>query len=238
MIAFAGMAKEVASFFDQQADEYNSIVYSPGGHNAIAAERLHGGLRGDVLSVGGIWVAPQVGSIRVTVVDVSREMLRRNITLGMRGCRADARALPFGDCSFDHVVYPLVLHHIVGSNAWTARRFVRESLAEGARVLRPSGKLWIREFVAPSAVYGPEILAAPLTRTLLGLAGVPLVVMHSSAFFQRTLRALGLRDCVVEVLRAPEERPLDWIRPVIGLPWLGMPRFCYPVRPVLISAQR
>ena len=183
-------------------------------------------------------MAPQLGSIQVTVVDVSRKMLRHDIALGLRGCLADARALPLPARSFDHVVYPLVLHHIVGSNAWTARRFVRESLAEGARVLRPGGRLWIREWVAPRAVYGPEILAAPLTRTLLGLAGVPLVVMHSSAFFQSVLGALGLRDCVVEVLRSPEERPLDWIRPVIGLPWLGMPRLCYPVRPVLISARR
>ena len=40
MIAFFGMAKEVASFFDQQADQYNSIVHGPRDENAIAAERL------------------------------------------------------------------------------------------------------------------------------------------------------------------------------------------------------
>jgi ubiquinone/menaquinone biosynthesis C-methylase UbiE len=58
----------------------------------------------------------------------------------------DALSLPFGDRSVDIVVYDFVLHHLIGQASLDA------ALAEGFRVLRPSGLFISRE---PSS-YSPS----------------------------------------------------------------------------------
>jgi ubiquinone/menaquinone biosynthesis C-methylase UbiE len=67
--------------------------------------------------------------------------------------RADIRELPFHDSTVDAVVCSGVLHHLP---EWT------EAISEAARVLKPGGKLIVRE---PSAAY-PGWMFAPLERLM------------------------------------------------------------------------
>jgi len=45
-------------------------------------------------------------------------------------------------------------------------------------------------------------------------------------------------DPTVHRIQAPDVRASDLMRPVIGLPWLEVPRILYPLRTVLIEATK
>jgi ubiquinone/menaquinone biosynthesis C-methylase UbiE len=94
---------------------------------------------------------------RVIAVDRSLPMLEvarsQMPPLDVVLLRADARALPIGDRSVDTVVCSGVLHHLP---AWS------EAVTEAARVLRPGGRLIVRE---PNTAY-PAWLFAPLEHAL------------------------------------------------------------------------
>jgi SAM-dependent methyltransferase len=203
------------------------------------AHRLQTALRGQVLCIGGLWAQIDLDACHceLTVGDVSEQMLKFWASERVRTCVCDARSLPFGEHSFDHLVFPLVLHHIAGVNGQQARRFVRGALAEARRVLRPGGGLWISEFCVSALLYWAELLASPLSHAALALAHIPLVVMHSSGFYRRVLRRLGFTQVEVSRVVAGDAGPLDPVRPVIGLPWLVVPRFAYPISPTLVTAR-
>jgi SAM-dependent methyltransferase len=205
------------------------------------AERLAASLGGDVLTVGGMWQRPEVpATVRLTIVDASAAMLRQAGARlpSARLVKADARALPLGDTSFDHVVLPLVLHHVAGRSGAEARQGATAVLAEAHRVLRPGGTLWISEFCVNKPIYAAECLLAPLTRRVLGLAGVPLVIMHDRAFYRDALARPSWSAVRIEKMGAEAAGPTDLITPIIGLPWIRVPRALYPLVPTLIQAQR
>ncbi|MBW1903780.1 MAG: class I SAM-dependent methyltransferase [Deltaproteobacteria bacterium] len=231
---------EPSQFFNSNAGEYYGTDAGMGTVNELAARHIEKGVSGRVLSIGGLW--PQhspdaIAKLDLVVADVSEEMLRPHREAGISTVLDDARALSFEDESFDHVVLPLVLHHITEQSWRAARREVHEVLAEVGRVLKRGGRVWISEFAVRRPVYWAEALAAPATKLILGLAGIPLVVMHSSEFYYSAL----LREEFGEVESYyPNPADASWrdpIRPIIGLPWLKVPRGLYPVRPVVLSAK-
>jgi SAM-dependent methyltransferase len=234
--------KRVSQFFDRNAEDYYD---DPRSHpmapfHIQTADRLQRNLQGSVLCVGGLWDLADLSKTRgtITVTDVSRGMLRYQAEDRLRRVVNDGRCLAFASGSFDHVVLPLVLHHIAGSSARSARENVRRVLAEVSRVLRRGGRVWISELCPPSAVYAAELAAAPLTRGVLGLARVPFVVMHSPGFYRRALEALAFRNVTVDRVRSEQAKATDWLEPVLGMPWLRVPRFMFPVNATVISAER
>lgn len=235
------MSDRVSQFFDREAEAYHGGPPGPmAPYHRRTARTIERGLSGDVLCVGGIWARADLDACagcRITVGDVSEEMLRHWASESVRTEICDARSMPFEDESFDHVVYPLVLHHIAGVHGAQARRFASEALVEARRVLRPGGRIWISEFTVSPPVYGLELAASPLTHAVLRLAGIPLVVMHSKAFYRHALAAAGFTEVECEAVAAPDAGPFDLLRPVIGLDWLVMPRFLYPVTPTLVTAR-
>lgn len=234
------MTEASARFFDQRAGDYHAS--RRGGmwpFHRVTAAQLERELAGRVLAVGGLWWEADVAAVAgvVTVADRSQEMLRHYAEQGLTTVRCDARELPFDPASFDHVVLPLVLHHLTGNHGWAARREARRALAQAARVLKPGGKLWISEFCVRPWVYALELVVSPITRLTLAAARIPLVVMHSVSFYATALRELGFTGIAAVAVRAPEVRPTDLIQPVIGLPWLLVPRCLYPVRPTLVTSR-
>lgn len=230
---------EVGSFFDANAGSYGVRDAGLRAFHVEIARRLEAALHGSVLCIGGPWAQHRVpAGVRLTIVDLSRGMLDKYRRDGATVALADARALPFGHESFDHVVMPLVLHHVAGRNADEAQAGARAVIAEAARVLRRGGRLWISELCVGRAIYRAERALAPATRGLLDLAGVPLVIMHSARFYRNALREAGLFDAHAEAVEVAGASSLDLITPVIGVPWLKVPRFLYPVTPTLLTARR
>ncbi|MGB8223836.1 MAG: class I SAM-dependent methyltransferase [Polyangiales bacterium] len=230
---------DASQFFNRNATTYYGTDAGMGTVNDLAARYIEAGVSGRVLSIGGMWPrhSPEsVSKLDLTVADVSQEMLRPHREAGITTILNDARALSIADQSFDHVVLPLVLHHITEQSWTAARREVAKVLREAARVLRPGGRIWISEFTVRPSVYWVEAVAAPITKLVLGLAGIPLVVMHSADFY----RGLLLRESFVDLTSYyPDPPNASWrdpIRPIIGLPWLRVPRGLYPVRPMVLSA--
>ncbi len=234
------MNGSAGEFFNRAAKNYG--VSRRGGMRAfhrISAGKIESALHGNVLCVGGVWTAADLDSLTcsVTVADLSEKMLGRWQEQGVETIVCDARELPFEEESFDHVVMPLVLHHITGSTGPDSRRQATRALSEARRVLRQGGQLWISEFEVSRVVYGLEILAAPLTKTLLSLVGIPLVIMHDARFYEQALVDLGFEDIKCERITSAKAGPFDMIQPVIGLRFFLVPRFLYPVRPFLVTAR-
>lgn len=228
-----------SQFFNSNASEYYGTDAGMGTVNELSARHIEQGVSGRVLSIGGMWPRHSQDAISVldlTVADVSEEMLRPHREAGLSTALDDARSLSFPDASFDHVVLPLVLHHITEQSWVAAREEVNKVLAEVRRVLKREGRVWISEFSVSRPVYWAEAVAAPISRLVLGLAGIPLVVMHSTEFYRGALLRHNFSDVQSYYPDPPDASWRDPIRPIIGLPWLKVPRGLYPVRPVVLCA--
>ncbi|HJP66240.1 MAG TPA: class I SAM-dependent methyltransferase, partial [Actinomycetota bacterium] len=124
---------------------------------------------GDVLEVGlgtGLNLPFYAPSVRLTAVDLSPAMLARaerraaEIARDVELRLGDAEALDFADGRFDTVVFGLCLCSIPDD---------RRAVAEGARVLKPGGRMVVLEHVrSPSRIVraGQRILE-PVTIRLL-----------------------------------------------------------------------
>jgi ubiquinone/menaquinone biosynthesis C-methylase UbiE len=227
------MSREVRAFFDSHAASYQEMDAGLRAHHRWTAARLNGALTGRVLTVGGLWREADLGGLKANLVvtDLSPGMLRTFRDRALRLTAADALALPLADGDFDHVVAPLVLHHIAGANVAEARRHLRAALREMRRVLAPGGRLWISELCVSAPVYALERFCAPLTRRLLAAVHEPFVAMHPAGVYSRELVAAGFADIAIE-------RPFDAVTPVIAARWFKIPRFAFPLVPTLISASR
>ncbi len=236
------MAQKVSEFFDRQVgDYYDEVASHPmAPFHVQTAARLQESLDGSVLCVGGLWCLADLKDLRcrITVADVSKGMLKehqeQDVALVING----GLDLAFGSGSFDHVVLPLVLHHITGSTASSARANVLGVMREVARVLKPGGRVWISELCPSRPVYLVERAAAPLTRAFLEAADVPFVMMHSAHFYKQVLEQLDFRNVRVDRVRSAEAKATDWLQPVDGIPWLRVPRFMFPVKATVISGER
>ena len=232
---------EVGSFFDREASNYFAGNKEPNSSVAIA-RAVEDRVRGDVLCIGGVWHAADLDALArrsdlsLTVADLSEQMLERWRDVAKSTVVADARELPFDEGTFDFVVVPLVLHHITDDDADRARDNVARVTHEAKRVLRPGGTLVIIDFDLPGLVYEAQRWLAPVTRRLLALRDIPLVVMHTLEFYERTVRATGFED--VESRTPGGDNPFELMQPIIGLPMLRIPRGLYPLRRFVLSARR
>lgn len=209
--------------------------------HVVTAARIEEGLSGKVAAIGGIWAQADMSACRdldLTVVDVSPKMLERWEAAGFQTIRGDARRTPFHDESIDHVVLPLILHHVTDGSWSESRRQVARVLEEARRILKRGGRVWISDYSVGSIVYVAQRLASALTKRILGLAGIPLVIMHPQRFYESQLLELGFSDVSAFRPQPPSTSSLDMVTPVIGLDWLRVPRGIYPVKPMLISATK
>lgn len=229
-----------SQFFNANARTYHEVDAGMGTVNKLAARHIEEGVSGRVLSIGGLWPRYSLeaaSKLDLVVADVSEEMLRPLRAAGLSTVIQDARCLSFPEGSFDHVVLPLVLHHITEQSWRAARREVNKVLGEVGRVLKPGGHVWISEFSVRRPVYWAEAAAAPITKLVLGLMDIPLVVMHTADFYRSVLLREDFSELASYYPDPPGASWRDPIRPIIGIPWLRVPRVLYPVRPVVLSAK-
>jgi SAM-dependent methyltransferase len=207
-------------------------------YHRVTAARIEAAIEGDVLSLGGVWAlaSSRLDGVRLVVADLSLGMLRRSEHPHAPRVACDGQLPAFAAQSFDHVVLPLVLHHVTGRTFTSAQVGALHVLQQIRPLLRPGGRLWISDFCTSRPIYALQRLCAPLTRRALALVQEPLVVMHTEQFYRDALEADRWKQILIEQVRGTTARPLDWVRPIIAAPWLRVPRFAYPLRPTLISA--
>jgi len=236
------MRGTVSDFFNRYADDYHEDAarHPNAPFHTQTARMLEEHLTGSVLCVGGLWSLASLSNLRcrITVIDVSAAMLKKYREEGVRLVVGDARDLPFDTGTFDHLVLPLLLHHITGPSVRSTRAGIRHVFREVGRVLRPRGQVWISELCVSRPVYVAELAAAPLTRALLGVANVPFVIMHSAAAYCRALEQTGFTGVTVTRVRSRDARPTDLVRPVDGIEWLRVPRFMFPVTATVLTGQK
>jgi len=219
-----------AEFWDKQGAAFTAHDGQRRSYHAEFAATLNGELSGDVLCVGGLYQNADLGGgQRFAVVDVSEQMLHTWAARGARVQVGDARRLPVPADSVDHVVFPLVLHHITDGRAIASRQNVGACLGEAYRVLRPGGTVWAVEILVSAAIYGAELALAPLTRAALATQGIPLVIFHSRHFYLSQLAAHGFAEASLRYSHADQGRWYDMIQPVVGL-GLRVPKILVPVK--------
>lgn len=229
-----GNAGRVDEFWNREASRYNEaegrIARAAEHRHLFGARILERELHGRVLCAGGLWVGAEPRGLtqcEITVLDVSASMLEHFESQGVTGKLGDARKMPFPDGCFDHVVFPLVIHHITDDSARLARKNARHVIEEARRVLEPDGRIWIREIVLPAPAYWAELAAAPVIRAALHLRQIPLVILHGEGFLKRALEEAGFSDITITKVSDPRR----WghrTNPIIGLPKLAIPEVLLP----------
>jgi SAM-dependent methyltransferase len=224
------MADPNAEFWNKQSAAYTAHDGARRSYHAEFAAILNGTLSGDVLCVGGVYQNANLDrQPPLSVVDVSPQMLSVWAARGVNVQIGDARRLPTATASVDHVVFPLVLHHITDGGAAASQQNVGACFREAWRVLRPGGTVWAIEILVSSVVYQAELTMSPVTRRLLAIKDIPLVIFHSPKFFLRALETAGFSDTSLAYSTADIGRWYDLIRPVIGLD-MRVPRIMVPVK--------
>ena len=151
---------------------------------------------------------------------------------------ADARKLPLQDSSFDTIIFPMILHHIVGESARTAKDGIIDALNEARRTLSQNGIIIIYDFSVSNWIYALEMSLAGMTKRILSLKGIPLVIMHSLDFYDDVLLKTGFINTEKLITKDRSKNYFEIIRPIIGLPWFAIPRGLYPISPLLLLAKK
>ncbi len=229
------MSDPNAEFWNKQGAAFTAHDGRRRSYHAEFAAILNRELTGNVLCVGGLYQNAELGGgQQFSVVDVSEQMLQ---TWALRGAQVqvgDARHLPVPPASVDHVVFPLVLHHITDGRAVASRQNIAACLKEAHRVLRPGGTVWAIEILVSGVIYGAELALAPVTRAVLATQGIPLVIFHSRRFYLSQLGATGFTDASLRFSHTTDGRWYDLVRPVVGL-GLRVPKIMVPVKYGLLS---
>jgi ubiquinone/menaquinone biosynthesis C-methylase UbiE len=98
------------------------------------------------------------------------------------------------DQSVDCVLFELILHHVVGTNAKQTRDNLRKCLRQAYRVLKPNGRLIIVEVCFSRPVEYIEALAYPLVQAGLGVWNKPMVNMFSTKTINESIKGEGFED--------------------------------------------
>jgi ubiquinone/menaquinone biosynthesis C-methylase UbiE len=219
-----------------EAERYQTLKSMTAALDRVAAARLNGMVRGDVLSVGGVWDyfvrSPAVTSL--TVLDMSHEMLEAYCPVDAVAVRADLYEVDFADHSFDTIVFPLMLHHTAQGSWRECEDRVEQALDRAARWVRSDGRVVILEY-CPQAVWTvAQRVMLPLTRRILARAGQPLVAMHSRKRYEQMMRP-RFGTVASERITADGFDPWTWYPVFMSSRWLRVPLGVYPRMHVISS---
>ncbi len=227
-------------FFDLHANNYKKQFYDKAKGDESVARIIESKATGRILCVGGLWpgIDPQTISTDLTLLDLSLGMLSLWSNFKIIKICGDARNLPLTDNSFDTIIFPMILHHVVGETAHNARDGIVDVLNEAYRVLSPKGKIIIFDFSVSKWIYILELSLSGLTKRFLAYNNIPLVIMHSLDFYNDVLLETGFLNIEKVITKDNSKNYFEIIRPIIGLPWFAIPRILYPLSPLLLLAKK
>jgi hypothetical protein len=229
----------VVDFFDglQKDAQYDALKERTRPIDREVARLLNAEVRGDVLSLGGVWDFYAPVDVRsLTVLDVSAQMLEAYAPEGATRVHGDLYTHDFGPDAFDTIVFPLIVHHLAEGDWRSCVRRIEVALDRARGWLRPGGRIHVMDYCPHRAWYPLQRALLPLTRRFLRLVGQPLVVMHTRDFYVRTFAA-RLHDVQARPILPPGFDWSYWFPIFMATPWLRMPMSVYP-KPYLISGRR
>ena len=138
----------------EAAEAYDAMAHGEVDNAFVERVLALGAKDGHFLDVGTgpaqipILLAQRCPDIRITAIDLSKEMLniaKRHIAAAELAARitlehVDAKALPYPDNTFDGLISNSIVHHIHDS---------LRALQEMSRVVKPGGLVLIRDLVRP-----------------------------------------------------------------------------------------
>jgi|CXWL01.1.fsa_nt_gi SAM-dependent methyltransferase len=223
---------ETAAFFDelQRSETYKHLKTMTRGADRAAADFLNQEVRGRTLSVGGVWefFEPGPGSVDLTCLDLSEEMLKSYAPAGAKFVIGDLFDVALPEAAFDSMVFTLLLHHLAEGDYANCCRRVDVALRLACRWLKPGGRVFIVEYCPAPAWMPAQRLLLPLTKWFLRLARMPLVFLHERGFYEASLAANGFCDITARRIHSPGVSEWTWFPIFLGVPWLRMPIKLYP----------
>jgi hypothetical protein len=222
---------QVREFFDRQQvdNQYESLKQMTRELDIDAAHRLNATIRGDVLTVGGIWDFFSWGDAlrSLTVLDISPEMLKAYCPKNAVGIVGDFYLHEFTAESFDSIIFPLMLHHTPQGNWRSCESRVMEAIDRAHGWLRKDGQLIILEYCPQRAWSYLQRALLPLTRWFLARFNQPLVVMYTRDFYQKVLKdTFGSSEAY---LVDPEGfNYWKWYPVFMSIRWFRVPLMVYP----------
>jgi Methyltransferase domain len=223
--------QKLREFFDRQqaTNHYEALKRMTGKLDLVAADYLNTEVRGDALTIGGIWDFFAWGDHlrNLTVLDLSPEMLKVYCPPRARGIIGDLYTCEFHPGSFDSVVFPLMLHHTPQGSWRSSEARIDEAMARAQRWLRPPGRVFILEYCPHPAWYPLQRGLLPLTRGFLKAVNQPLVVMYTRGFYERMLRA-RFGSCEARRIDPEGFNYWAWYPVFMSIRWLKMPFAIYP----------
>ncbi len=230
MVSDSG-SEDVREFFDRQQldNQYESLKNMTQELDVEAARLLNSKVRGDTLSIGGIWDfftwEDQMTSL--TVLDLSPEMLKSYCPEHATGVVGDIYEQEFPPDSFDSIVFPLMLHHTPKGNWASCEARVEEAIDRARGWLREDGHLFILEY-CPQRAWSPiQRALLPLTKWFLTTFHQPLVVMYEKRFYQRILNE-RFGSCTIQLVDPPGFNYRKWYPVFMSIRWLRVPMAIYP----------
>ena len=195
---------------------------------ALLEQRLARG--GTVLDVGCGPALPYSKPANAFVIglEYSLPSVAANRQVDLRVC-ASAAELPLADASVDTIVCFYSIHHMTGGRVAETEAFVARILREFARVIKPGGEVLIFE-MAPVGVFG--WVERAIWNTAKRLLGSKLDMFFWPVPALSRLAASTSPRGALEARSFPAS-PWVTFPPVFSLPWLRIPRFLYPLKPVV-----
>lgn len=225
-----------ATYFDTKVEAMQAVTSTEGNvrlcyerQAAIVDALIQPGMT--VLDVGcGASLPYRATGAYVYGLDPSAESLARNTDVDERivGSVTD---IPLDDASVDLVVALYSLHHVTADTMAESTRMRVAAFGEMSRVLKPGEQLLIFEMAPPAWAWDCERALWNLARRVLG-GRLDSMFWPDHEIIAAAIhgRRAGLRLDGSETFDCP---PFAMIAPVIGLPWIRIPRFLFPLTPTL-----
>ncbi|MBF0234434.1 MAG: class I SAM-dependent methyltransferase [Desulfamplus sp.] len=198
-----------ADFFNALGSDYIKTVARE--YAAIYARTfnaINGHVKGDILDIGsgGITLFKSCGNH--VFYDISPVLLSAHSSWGGSSSLSvcgESTSLPFISNSFDTILFHFSIHHFAQETFIKTLNYIKKSIEEAKRVLRPGGKIIIAENTVAEVVELVESLLFPVVSKSLEILNYPPVFLFSEKRLASILKAVGCHIHIVCSFKEPSK---------------------------------